>query len=219
MPLGARAKCTKRHLLVDRFGHPLFSQSVQNEHGTGKNGGSLPQNLREPWAQKDTCHPQNLREDGAQKGTGHPQDLRVAPAKNGPTPEQKPALLKESRDIDHEGSNKGKAPERRGDWERKLKKLFPHELEKLKSDLLRQQKALEPGDPAIADLSCRIEAIDVALYGAPTPKAALRTGKPVRKAPEQKQLTEEELRAGAEFCAQNGKTNLLNKAQKALLAK
>ena len=205
MPLGARGAIgKKRHYLLDRLGRPLYAETPENSPATRNICSSLPQNLREAPAKKDTCHPQNLR---------------GAPAKKDTRPPQKQAVLIESQLEIETPVLRGEAqrPPSRAVWERKLEKLYPDELKQLRADLLKQQKEVDPADKAfVADISLRIEAIDRQLYGAAVPKR--KQPRPVTAMPlAQKDPTTEELVEGAKYLASVGKEHLLTPAQRALI--
>jgi hypothetical protein len=101
MPKGARGGLGKNgHVLVDRFGHPLFSQPAQYQP-------SDPQKLPVPpakfaGAMSTNCAglPQNLREPGAEIAHASRKKEHVAPAKIAGPPAQKAAPLRESQDGD-----------------------------------------------------------------------------------------------------------------------
>jgi hypothetical protein len=100
--------------------------------------------------------------------------------------------------------------------------MFPRELEKLKTDLLKQAKQVDPADePARADIAARIEAVDVQLYGAKVPTATRRPApaRAVPKASPQNPLTDAEILDGARYLVSIGKSELLTAAQKQALAK
>lgn len=103
-------------------------------------------------------------------------------------------------------------------WEKRLGKMFPPELEKLKRDLIQAQKQVDPSDSAtVLDLTHRIQLIDGALYGRALPKgkAARSKAAPIQKTPSDP--TEEEILAGAEYLVSIGKENLMTPAQRKLL--
>jgi hypothetical protein len=87
----------------------------------------------------------------------------------------------------------------------------------MKAPLMRQQKDLDPADTApVADLSLRIEAIDVALYGG---KAPGRKARPVRVMAVEASppATPDEILEGARYLVSENKTHLLTRAQREAL--
>jgi hypothetical protein len=119
-----------------------------------------------------------------------------------------------------EGGEAVLPPVNRQDWEAKLKKLYPRELEALRADLLKQRCRLPLNDPGTADFDSRIEAIDLQLYGGKVPakgKTVLhRNPQPARKAPEP---TEEQILEGARYLVSIGKEGSLTQGQRAALEK
>jgi hypothetical protein len=166
MPLGARGgTCTKRHCLLDQFGRPANTKTLENSPPTRKECTPPPQILREGPAQNDTCHPQILREAPAQNDTRPPQNLRGAPAKNVTSPTQKPAVLIESQIETETPVQKGEGGTTPPDsmdealkdakwarWLTDVETMFPSKRERLRDSLKEQLKALE-ADPKSADLS------------------------------------------------------------------
>src|SRR5207249_1834025 len=78
-----------------------------------------------------------------------PTDPAVRAGSSGSHDRKDPALTADSSgriretplgDRSLEAKEGGSAPPKNGDWERKLKKLFPRELTALKADLIKQQK-------------------------------------------------------------------------------
>lgn len=112
---------------------------------------------------------------------------------NGSSPAGMPRYRK---DLDNGMGDKAGTPPGRDDWERKLQKLWPRELDALKRDLLQQQKRVDPADSAlVADISVRIEAIDRALYGGTAVTIRKKPGGPPAKVvtgPAKPGLSEEE---------------------------
>jgi len=220
MPAGARGRVLhKTTLLVDRFGNPVFSQLPQNEPATRKICASLPQNLRETGAQNDTCPEQILREGREQNSTWHPQTLRVAPANCAPSPEHKTAPYKESLDrVRDDQGTKGKgSPPAFELWKGKIRNWFPRELEKTKTELLKQQKEADPSESqALAELQQRIDCIDELLLGGKPPKKASKPKATAAKPAQPAEPTQEDIREGTKFLIDSGKVGSLTAAQKAL---
>jgi len=97
--------------------------------------------------------------------------------------------------VQGEGSHKGNGfspPDRKG-WEKRLKKLYPRELQELKSELLKQRARLPLNDPAKKDLQERIDLVDVQLYGAKVPEAQKRVAMAKAAPMPSISMTEEEL--------------------------
>jgi len=226
MPKGARGHpCTKRHYLVDALGNPLFVHPVQNEPLSRTDYTCHPQVMRETPAQNDTCHPQVMRETPAELAGATRTKRHLPPAQNDTTPQQETAVSIET-EIETERASKeiGEAfpPPGFKSWEEKLKKLYPRELEKLKSDLVKQRQAADPEDKAgLEDVVRRIQAIDEQLYGGKAPARAkpTRAARPVTAATAPKPLTAEEILDGARYLVENKKPHLLNEAQRQALHK
>jgi hypothetical protein len=166
MPQGARgATCKKRQVILDAFGKPVSSKTLENAVASSKKCWSPPQNLRVAPAQNDTWHPQNLRGTPAQNDTSPPQNLRVAPAQNDSAPRQETAVFIESQLETETPVQKGegvshppeeqKAGIKDQKWERWLATLddmFPSKLDDLRSRLQAELKAVE-SDPKNVDLA------------------------------------------------------------------
>lgn len=124
-----------------------------------------------------------------------------------------------SRELDREGKASS-PPQIDRSWEKKLKGLYPRELRELKADLVRQQQKLPAGDPAVPDLSCRIETIDRHLYGGAMPSSSPKPqARPARAARVDKPLSEPELLESARTAKAFGKAHLLTAAQREALAR
>ena len=223
MPLGARGgTCKKRQVLFDQYGNPIVAQTLDFAAPARKECGSLPQNLREPTAQNDTSHPQNLREEPAKLAGATRKKQHLAPAKNDSSPPQKPAVLRESQ-VEIETPvlrGEGQRPPSRAAWERKLAKLYPDELGRLKTELIKQQKEVDPADQAtIADFSLRIEAIDRELFGAAVPRRKQQRTVAMAKPGLKVEPTQEEILEGAQYLVSIGKGNLLTAGQREALAR
>ena len=223
MPLGARgATCKKRHYLFDRFGNPMFVETLDNRAPSRMECPPPPQNLREAPAQNDTSHPQNLREEPAKFAGGTRTKRHLPPAKNDTRTPQKTAVLRESQIEIETPVLKGKAPAppSRAVWERRLEKMFEPELRRLKADLVRQQREADQGDNAlIADISIRIEAIDRHLYGGAVPKKKPTRSMVPTKPAAKVDPTQDDIIEGARYLVSIGKGNLLTEAQKAALGR
>lgn len=118
------------------------------------------------------------------------------------------------------GATEGAGPPiNQKDWAKRLSKMFPAELEKLKRDLIQAQKQLDPSDSAtVLDLTHRIRLIDGALYGRELPKGKAKSkAAPIQKTPSDP--TEEEILAGAEYLVSVGRPEKLTQTQQAALAK
>jgi hypothetical protein len=114
MPLGARgATCTKRQVILNQYGKPISSKTLENAVATGKKCGSFPQVLREPPAQNDTCQPQTLRETPAKLAGDSRTKRHLPPAQNDTTPRQERAVLIESQ-IDKESTSETSSSVQRG---------------------------------------------------------------------------------------------------------
>jgi hypothetical protein len=186
-------------------------------------------------AQKGTCQPHKTTPENrtkgtlptAQKGTGQPHKTYLlnrtkghrTTARNGTGQPHQSAVIKESKSKKKTEIGIGDAPPARQDWEKRLKKMFPRELEAIKADLVKQQKLVDPADSAqVLDFTHRIHLIDEQLYGgrAPTAVKAAKPARVARVAPE-KPLSEAELLDGARYLMQTGKEHLLSEAQRQAL--
>jgi hypothetical protein len=151
-------------------------------------------------------------------GRGHGRHRGEATGGTGHRPPV--AHNKESREARSEGLlGGGTPPPCSNGWKRKLKKLYPRELEALKAELRKQQTQADPADKGLAaDLAARIEAIDLELYGGKAPEKR-RATRPARvststaKAP-----TAEEILDGARYLVGIGKASSLTEAQREALA-
>lgn len=147
-------------------------------------------------------HPPLTGGVGGEKRSDHPPLPVTPPATDGQSNRSEPVTppatdghIEESpRSIGASGAfERGKAaPPTLEAWKRRLEKCFPPELEKLKADLLKEQKRIDdPADALMADISLRIEAIDEQLYGGKLPRKSAAPSKPVRVEPTQPKKPED----------------------------
>lgn len=122
------------------------------------------------------------------------------------------------RRMESKESIGGQPPPSILEWESRLKKMFPRELEAIKSDLVKQLAAADSADLALRDdLKDRLAKVETQLFGRP-----VKRNKPAKPAPtvktEPQPATEAELLEGARYLVETKKLHLLNGHQLAALA-
>jgi hypothetical protein len=205
-------------LILDRFGKPIYLNLPDNSavsghksplgaaEFTGASGRKLPvgaaRNDRSP-----------RQEPAARSGNNPP-----FPTAESSRSEAQPASdIGESKYEQEPDLSKGEAPPMvRVDWEKRLDGKYDRELRDLKKELTAQLMRVDPRNLALsADLSDRIEAIDLRLFGGKVPKPA---GRPARRMPDAtepekpKAMSEEELLESARAAIELGVKNV-TKAQ------
>jgi hypothetical protein len=225
MPLGARAQSgKKRHLLVDRLGNPLFSNSAINEPPTRKERHFSPANFAGGNGKKYTSHPQNLREHDAQNITSAPQNLRTAgvhfAGENG-TKEHSfnKSLVGDLVPFSKGGDHPAPVEDREAAfklWEKRLDDMRNSDLRKLDEIVTREHQDARSAD-AKALARHKLVAIRLRLRGPSVPDEKPTKSKPTRKAPAQeKPMTEEVLLESARNAVALGATFLTEGQRQAL---
>jgi len=112
---------------------------------------------------------------------------------------------KKATDTRFQGSiDGGTAPPTDEEWKKRLKKMFPRELEALKTALLQQKRdATSPDDQA--DIEQRIQAIDLQIFGRTPPTKKVKAASPI-PATKKPKLTDAEILEGARYALTNGVT-------------
>jgi hypothetical protein len=204
---------------LGQFGHTSEPEVTMEVASLARGSGQSGQQTGPVW-------PEEVASLGHKTGPVWPEEVASLANKPGQTGPEKRARvargsghIKESPGtLKESGGKKGEPPPPEfGEWKKRLKTYFPDRLRGIKADLVNQQKQLDPGDPAVADLSCRIMAVDEALYGGPMPKrkpAGIPAAAAAVKQARAKEPTAEEILAGARYLVSAGKADKLTAVQR-----